>query len=124
MTAAARRRSVRTLHDPKGAVVTDTDVSEEALVREMGPIDYVVLEWPGRQPNGEVAPLIFDLADRGVIRILDVAFLAKDEDGSVIGLDLEDIGEQGEFKMFAGAASGILGDDDLEDAARVLKPGT
>jgi len=105
--------------------VTEAHASEDALIEEMGPIDYIVIEWPGRQPNGEVAPMILDLADRGIIRILDVAFLAKDEDGVAMGLDLEDVGgAEDEFAMFAGAASGILGDDDLEEAAGVLKPGT
>jgi len=92
---------------------------------EMGPIDYAVFEWPAQQPTGEVGPMILDLHDRGIIRILDVAFLAKDEDGVAMGLDLEDVGgAEDEFAMFAGAASGILGDDDLEEAAGVLKPGT
>jgi hypothetical protein len=105
--------------------VTETHTTEDALIEEMGPIDYIVIEWPGRQPNGEVAPMILDLADRGIIRILDVAFLAKDEDGTAMGLDLEDVGgADDEFAMFNGAASGILGDDDLEEAAGVLKPGT
>jgi hypothetical protein len=104
--------------------MSETRTPEDALIEEMGPIDYVVLEWPGRQPTGEVTPMLLDLADRGIIRILDVALLAKDEDGTPMGLDLEDIGADDEFGLFAGAASGILGDDDLEEAARVLKPGT
>ena len=55
----------------------------EADLEEMGPIDYIVLEWPGRQPSGEAAPLIADLHDRGIIRVLDVAFMVKDEEGHV-----------------------------------------
>jgi len=88
---------------------------------EMGPIDYVVLEWPRQQPTGEAAPLILDLADRGIIRILDIAFLAKEEDGSVITLEAGDLGG---FDDFEGAASGLLGDDDLQEAAGALEPGT
>ena len=54
----------------------------EAQLDEMGPVDYVVLEWPGQQPDtGEVQPLLLDLVDRGIIRILDIAFLAKTETG-------------------------------------------
>ena len=49
-------------------------------LEEMGPIDYVVLEWPGRQPDGSVVPLILDAVDRGLIRLLDVAVMAKGED--------------------------------------------
>ena len=58
----------------------------------MGPIDYLLVEWPGRQPNGEVAPHLIDLVDRGLIRILDLAFIAKAEDGSVAALEIADLG--------------------------------
>jgi Family of unknown function (DUF6325) len=92
-------------------------------LQEMGPIDYIVLEWPGRQPKGEVAPLIVDLVDRGIIRILDVAFMVKDEDGSIAAISLDEL-TPGGFNDFAGASSGILGDEDLEDAAKALNPGT
>ena len=54
----------------------------------MGPIDYILVEWPGRQPNGEAAPHLIDLVDRGLIRIIDLAFITKDEDGNVAGLEL------------------------------------
>jgi hypothetical protein len=92
---------------------------------EMGPIDYIVLEWPGQQPTGEVAPLIIDLVDRGIIRVLDIAFLAKGEDGSVAALDLSTLdGDGGGFEEFEGASSGLLGDEDLEEAAAALEPGT
>ena len=91
---------------------------------EMGPVDYIVLEWPKEQPTGEVAPLILDLHDRGIIRILDIAFMAKDEDGSVITLEAGTVDGGAGFAQFDGASSGLLGDDDLEDAAGVLEPGT
>lgn len=92
---------------------------------EMGPIDYILVEWPGRQPNGEVAPHLVDLVDRGLIRILDLAFVAKDEDGSVAGLELADLGDGAAgLEVFEGASSGLLGDDDLTEAAAALEPGT
>ena len=92
-------------------------------IDEMGPIDYVVLEWPGRQPAGEAAPLIVDLADRGIIRILDVAFMIKREDGTVDSIELSDLDGDG-FADFEGASSGLLGSDDLDEAAAALAPGT
>jgi uncharacterized protein DUF6325 len=100
-------------------------VDREQL-EEMGPIDYVVLEWPGRQPEGEAAPLILDAVDKGIIRILDIALLAKDEDGSVATLEIGPVngGGAGGFAEFEGASSGLIGDDDLEEAAGVLAPGT
>lgn len=92
---------------------------------EMGPIDYILVEWPGRQPNGEVAPHLIDLVDRGLIRILDLAFVTKDDDGTVAGLELADLGDgAAELEVFAGASSGLLSDDDLTEAAAALEPGT
>ena len=101
--------------------------AETPVLDEMGPIDYVVLEW-GRQgpgPTGEVAPLLLDLVDRGIIRILDIAFLAKDESGDYAAVELGDLGDgMGGFDEFEGASSGLLGEEELNDAASVLEPGT
>jgi hypothetical protein len=97
-------------------------MTDEQL-EEMGPIDYIVLEWPGRQPQGEAAPLILDLHDRGIIRILDFAAVKKDEDGSISSISAEDFADAG-FSEFAGASSGLMDHDDLNEAAAVLNPGT
>ena len=93
---------------------------------ELGPIDYMVLEWDGNQPvTGEVMPLLLDLVDRGIIRILDLAFMLKDTDGSVSALDFAELASEGSgLDEFEGAASGLLGQDDLEEAASALEPGT
>ena len=94
-------------------------------LEELGPIDYVVLEWPNQQPTGEAAPLILDAVDRGIIRILDFALLAKDSDGSVATLELSDLPGDGlGFSDFEGASSGLIGDEDLQEAAELLEPGT
>ena len=100
-------------------------MSEEQL-EEMGPIDYIVLEWDGDQPvTGEVMALLLDLVDRNIIRILDIAFLVKAEDGSVAALDFAELAQKSEgLTAFEGAASGLLGTDDLEEAATALEPGT
>ena len=100
-------------------------VSTEQL-EELGPIDYVVLEWNGDQPvTGEVMPLLLDLVDRGLIRILDLAFLVKAEDGSVAAIDLADVEQNGgSLAEFQGVSSGLLGQDDLDEAANALEPGT
>ncbi|MGD9736417.1 MAG: DUF6325 family protein [Solirubrobacterales bacterium] len=92
-----------------------------ADVPEMGPIDYLLVEWPGRQPNGEVAPHLVDLVDRGLVRILDLIFLAKDEEGAITVLEL---GEAPALAVFEGASSGLIDDDDLERAGEVMEPGT
>jgi hypothetical protein len=98
----------------------------ETQLEEMGPIDYVVLEWRGQQPTaGEVQPLLLDLVDRGIIRILDIAFVAKDPEGSVSGIELGDLKEAAAaFAEFEGASSGLLGFDDLQEAATALEPDT
>ena len=105
--------------------MADIDTTTEAAAArldEMGPIDYVVLEWPGEQPSGQAAPLILDLVDGGIIRVLDIAFMAKDDNGVAYALDLADLDR--EFAAFAGASSGLLDSNDLQDAADALEPGT
>lgn len=95
-------------------------------IDEMGPIDYVVIEFPGNRMTGEAFPLLLDLVDRGLIRVLDLTFVRKDEDGSIAGLEIADLTAEalGELEVFQGASSGLLGEDDLEDAAAVLEPGS
>jgi hypothetical protein len=113
---SARRRSA----DP----TKEDNVSVEQL-EEMGPIDFVVIEWPGKQPDGSAVPHLIDLVDRGIIRILDITFVTKGEDGSVAGIDLGAINGGSEaWGEFGGASTGLLGDDDVQEAAAALEPGT
>ena len=88
----------------------------------IGPVDYVVIEWTGAQPTGEAAPLLLDLVDRGLVRILDLVFITKADDGSIAALEIDDL--PAEFATFDGASSGLFSDEDIEDAAAVLEPGT
>ena len=100
-------------------------MADEPL-EEMGPIDYIVLEWSGDQPvTGEVMPLLLDLVDRGLIRILDLAFLVKAEDGSVAALDFAEVAaKDAGLAEFEGASSGLLSQEDIEEAANALEPNT
>jgi hypothetical protein len=92
---------------------------------EMGPIDYLLVEWPGKQPEGEIAPHLVDLVDRGLIRILDLVFLAKGDDGSIAAMEIADVGgEVAELAIFEGASSGLLDDEDIDEAGTALEPGT
>jgi hypothetical protein len=85
----------------------------------------VIIEWPGRQPSGEALPHLVDLVERGIIRVLDLAFITKDEDGAVAGVEISEFGEQvEEIKVFEGASSGLLSDEDKIDAGEALEPGT
>jgi Family of unknown function (DUF6325) len=93
---------------------------------ELGPIDYLVVEWPaGKQPTGEAFRLLIDLVDRGLIRVLDLAFVRKEADGTIVGLDVQDLARDGDpqLTIFEGASSGLLGDDDREEAASAIEPG-
>lgn len=67
---------------------------------EMGPIDYVLVEWPDRQPNGEALPHLIDVVERGVIRLLDLVVVVKDEDGTVETVGIADLGD--DFAVFEG----------------------
>jgi hypothetical protein len=94
-------------------------------VSEMGPIDYILVEWPGRQPTGEAMPHLVDLVDRGLIRILDLTFITKGEDGSVAAMEIADLGgEVPEVAVFEGASSGLIDDDDVAQAGDALEAGT
>ena len=97
-----------------------TDTAQDA----MGPIDWVMIEWSGEQPDGAtIAPYIIDLVDRGIVRLVDIAFIAKDADGNVVALDLETADDSGPFGQFAGASSGLLSHEDVVDAGGALSPG-
>jgi Family of unknown function (DUF6325) len=100
-----------------------SDALEDEL-EEMGPVDWIVLGWIGSRPEGaELAPMIVDLADRGVIRLLDIAFVAKDEHGAVEALDLDHLGADSPFAVFEGASTGLMDHTDLEETAASLEPG-
>ncbi|WP_030766346.1 DUF6325 family protein [Streptomyces sp. NRRL F-2664] len=91
-------------------------------IEAMGPVDYLVVEFPGNRMTGEGLPLLVDLVDRGIIRILDLVFVRKDADGSVVALELKDVGGgEMDLSVFEGAASGLLGQDDLDEAGAALE---
>lgn len=92
---------------------------------ELGPIDYLIVEWPGRQPTGEAAPYLLDLVDSGLIRIIDLAFVVKDEDGNVEAVEISSLEGAAEgLRAFEGVSTGILGDEDFLEAGMALQPGT
>jgi hypothetical protein len=92
----------------------------------LGPVDYLIVEWPaGTQPNGEGLKELANLTDRGLIRVLDLVFVTKGEDGVVAGLALADIDADGSLDLieFEGASSGLIGEDDYDDAGGALEAG-
>jgi hypothetical protein len=93
---------------------------------EMGPIDYLVIEFPGSRMSGEGLPLLVDLVDRGIIRILDLVFIRKMADGAVVRLELTAPRSNGQadLSMFEGASSGLLDQEDIDAAADAIQPGS
>lgn len=95
-------------------------------VNEMGPIDYIVIEFPNNRMTGEGMPLLLDLVERGIIRILDLMLVTKDLDGTTRRITIADLDGDGRLDLvaFEGASSGLLADDDIDDAGSVLEPGS
>jgi uncharacterized membrane protein len=90
-----------------------------------GPVDFVLIEFPADRLTGEAGPALADLVERGLIRLFDLTIISKADDGSVEALELTDplVGDGG-FAYFAGAQSGLIGDDDIREAAEAMTPGT
>ncbi len=92
-----------------------------------GPIDFVLIEFQGDRATGAAARELLDLVERGIVRIFDLVLIGKGEDGSVAALDLADpsaAGAAGDFARLTGARSGLLGEDDVAEAAAAMSPGT
>jgi hypothetical protein len=93
---------------------------------EIGPIDYLVVEFPGSRMTGRGLPLLVDLVEAGTIRILDLVFVSRAADGSLTIAEIADFDGDGQLDLavFEGASSGLLGEDDIAEATSVLEPGS
>ena len=91
-----------------------------------GPVSYVIVEFPGNQMTGEGLPILVDLVEQGIIRILDLLFVARADDGTLAVIDISDVDGDGDLDLtiFEGASSGLLGASDLDDVSSVLEPGS
>jgi hypothetical protein len=99
----------------------------EAHDEELGPIDIVVIGYPADAPmTGDAVPLLIDLVERGVIRVLDVMVVMQNDDDTFSGFQVSDLDEKsvGDLKVFEGASSGLLGEADVATAAEAIEPGT
>jgi hypothetical protein len=88
----------------------------------IGPVEYMVVAFPGNKFNGEVAPALKELVDNGTIRVIDLAFVHKDENGDVAALELEDEGSEvfAAFQAVTHERGGLVNDDDLMDIGAAL----
>src|SRR6516225_8222172 len=92
----------------------------------LGPISYVIVEFPGNKMTGEGFSILVDLVDRGLIRILDLRFVTRSTDGSIRFIDIQDMDRDGtlDVAVFDGVSSGLLDESDIADATSVIEPGS
>jgi hypothetical protein len=106
--------------------MTEVDETTSTDDRQLGPVDYLIVEFPGSRMTGEGLPLLVDLVDRGIIRILDLALVKKNTDGTVSMLEIADLDADGKLDLavFEGVSSGLLDEGDVAEAGGVLEPGS
>ena len=88
----------------------------------IGPVEYIIVGFPGNQFNGEIAPELAKLVESGTIRILDLVFVSKDEDGSTMTFEYDDHDDFAPFAELDGEVGGMISQEDIEYAAESLEP--
>ena len=103
--------------------MTTTDPNN---VDDLGPVDYIVVEFPGSKFNGEIAPALDDLVQRGIIRVLDLVLVRKNDDGILDALELSDLDESeaGSLRAYETELAMLLSEDDVFAVAEAVEPGT
>ena len=108
-----------------------TDITAERPEQDidldsLGPVDYVVVEFPAGASNftGEMAEELLRLVDAGIIRVIDVLILTKDEDGTVDAIELSDVPELGELQALEAQLAELLAAEDVEHLAAAMEPGS
>ena len=91
---------------------------------DVGPVQYMVVAFPGNKFRGEIAPALLELVESGMVRIIDLTFVGKDEGGEVLTFELADLDPdvQEALSKLGGEPSGLFSEDDLEAAAEELEP--
>ena len=99
-------------------------VTTDRSLDELGPVDYLVVEFPAGASNftGEMAKELLALVDAGTIRVIDILILTKNEDGSIEPMELSDIGELGELQALEAELAELLAEDDIEQLAAAMEP--
>jgi hypothetical protein len=101
-------------------------VDEVAGVDELGPVDWIVVEFPGSRFNGEIAPALRDLIERDLVRVLDLLVLKKDPDGELEAFELSDLDQEeiGELRSYEAQLAMLLSEDDVAAVAAAIEPGS
>ena len=95
-------------------------------VDELGPVDWIVVEFPGSRFNGQIAPALLDLVERDLVRVLDLLVLKKDDDGSLEAFELSDLdeGEIGGLRQYESELAMLLSEEDVTSLAAAIEPGS
>ena len=98
----------------------------ERSLDELGPVDYMVVEFPAGASNftGEMAKELLALVDSGTIRVIDILILTKNQDGNVKAAELSDVGELGELQALEADLAELLAEEDVEHLAAAMEPGS
>ena len=104
----------------------DTTERLPSELDELGPVDWIVVEFPGSRFKGEIAPALDDLVSRGIIRVLDLLLIRKEEDGSLEFFELGDldVSEIGNLRAYETALAMLLSEEDVEAVAAAVAPGS
>jgi hypothetical protein len=106
--------------------VSETGAETTESVDELGPVDWIVVEFPGSQFKGEIAPELADLVDRGIVRVLDLLIMRKDEAGEMEAFELSDLDESeiGQLRSYEADLAMLLSEDDVTAIAAAIEPGS
>jgi Family of unknown function (DUF6325) len=93
-------------------------------MEEIGPVEYMIVSFPGNRFTGEIAPALAKLVESNTIRIIDLAFVGKDADGGIAAFELSDVDDEirSGLEALGLEGTGLLGEEDLMDAAAELEP--
>ena len=88
----------------------------------IGPVEYIIVGFPGNEFNGKIAPELIALVESGTVRILDLIFIGKDAEGDVVSFEIDDLDALAGFADLDGEVGGLIGAEDIEFAAAQLEP--
>ena len=88
----------------------------------MGPVEYIVVSFPGNKFTGRIAPELVALVESGTVRVLDLIFIGKDAEGDVLAFEIDELGDVEGFDQLQGEVGGLIGPEDIEFVAAALEP--